>query len=96
MYLQVSSTENMSLSVIDALRHGVPAVVTDVGGLPEIVEHGKSGLVVPSAPSEVIAESVTEYSLVKMNDRVSLGLVKTAMQNSFLRGSGNKRCAHCT
>ncbi len=58
IYLQVSSTENMSLSVIDALRHGVPAVVTDVGGLPEIVEHGKSGLVVPSAPSEVIAESV--------------------------------------
>lgn len=47
VYLQTSSTENMSLSVIDALRWGLPAVVTDVGGLPEIITHGECGFVVP-------------------------------------------------
>ena len=45
-YLQMSTTENMSLSVIEALRFGVPAVVTRVGGLPEIVEAGRSGFIV--------------------------------------------------
>jgi glycosyltransferase involved in cell wall biosynthesis len=60
LYLQVSSTENMSLSVIDALRHGVPAVVTDVGGLPEIVEQGASGFVVPLGSAAVIADSVVQ------------------------------------
>lgn len=47
VYLQPSSTENMSLSVIDALRFGVPAVVTNIGGLPEIVDDGATGLIVP-------------------------------------------------
>ena len=60
LYLQVSATENMSLSVIDALRHGLPAVVTDVGGLPEIIEEAKSGYVVPLESIERIANSVVE------------------------------------
>lgn len=47
VYLQLSSTENMSLSTIDALRFGVPTVATAVGGLPEIVEHEVTGLLIP-------------------------------------------------
>ena len=58
LYLQLSTTENMSLSIIDALRHGVPAVVTDVGGLPEIVEHGRGGAIVPLGSPELIVASV--------------------------------------
>lgn len=60
LYLQVSATENMSLSVIDALRHGLPAVVTDVGGLPEIIEQDKSGYVVPLGSVDQITDSVIE------------------------------------
>ena len=53
VYLQYSSIENMSLAVIDALRHGIPSVVTQVGGLPEIVQDGVNGFVVdPSRPAE--------------------------------------------
>lgn len=47
VYLQTSSTENMSLSVLDAMRWGLPSVVTDVGGLPEIVTSGECGYIVP-------------------------------------------------
>jgi len=46
VYLQISSTENMSLSVIEALRYGIPAVCTNVGGLPEIEIDGLTGFVV--------------------------------------------------
>lgn len=59
VYLQLSSTENMSLSVIDALRFGVPAVATDVGGLPEIVDDGSTGLLIPVHDVDAAAGAVT-------------------------------------
>lgn len=58
VYLQVSSIENMSLAVLDAQRHGVPAVVTDVGGLPEIIEHGVNGYIVPVSDHEAAASAI--------------------------------------
>lgn len=42
--------EGLSLSAIEGLRAGRPVVVTNVGGLPEVVEHDVSGYVV--APNE--------------------------------------------
>jgi len=58
IYLQLSSIENMSLSVIDAQRHGIPAIVTEVGGLPEIIEHGLNGIVVPVGDHEATTLAV--------------------------------------
>ena len=31
--------ENQPLSVLEAFAHGVPVVVSDMGGLPEMVQH---------------------------------------------------------
>lgn len=39
---------------------GVPMIVTNVGGLPEIVDHGKTGYVVPPEP-HWIAKAIDEY-----------------------------------
>lgn len=60
VYLQTSSIEAISLSAIDALRHGLPAVVTDAGGLPEVVLDGVNGFVVPVGDREAAAAAVTE------------------------------------
>lgn len=57
-YLQTSSVENMSLSVIEALRYGLPTVVTNVGGLPEIVENAITGFVVPPDSPELAAAAI--------------------------------------
>ena len=60
IYLQTSSVENMSLSTIDSLRYGVPAVVTNAGGLPEIVAHGETGYVVPPSDPDAAAERIIQ------------------------------------
>lgn len=39
--------EGLPKAVIEAMAKGVPPVVTSVGGLPELVEEGVSGLLVP-------------------------------------------------
>lgn len=63
VYLQTSSTENMSLSVIEALRYGVPAVCTRIGGVPEIEVDGKTGFLVPVHDPGAAARAVV--SLLK-------------------------------
>ena len=53
-----SLAECFPLSVLEAMAHGVPPVVTDVGGNREIIEDGVSGYVVPAADHEALAEKI--------------------------------------
>src|SRR5262249_25310169 len=41
--------------VLDAAAAGVPIAVTAAGGLPEVVRHGETGLVVPVADDAALA-----------------------------------------
>jgi len=43
-----SRSEGLGTSVIDAMAIGVPPIAFAVGGLPEVIEDGKSGLLVPA------------------------------------------------
>lgn len=67
VYLQMSSIESLGLSAVDALRHGLPSVVTDAGGLPEVVIDGVNGFVVPvgdvAAASEAVDELLSDDAL---------------------------------
>lgn len=50
--------ESITKSVIQSMCLGTPAVITDIAGNRELLEHGKSGLVVPSKNPQAIAEAI--------------------------------------
>ncbi|HEX5419428.1 MAG TPA: glycosyltransferase family 4 protein [Gammaproteobacteria bacterium] len=52
--------EGLPRSIIEAMAYGIPAIVTDVGGSPELVVHGSSGLVVPPGDADALAAAVLE------------------------------------
>lgn len=50
--------EGMPLAILEGMAAGKPAVVTDVGGCREVVEHGVTGFVVPPREPEALAASI--------------------------------------
>ena len=67
IYFQPSRVESLGLGVLDAARHGVPAVVTCVGGLPEVVKSGNTGVVYSLDSKGGAADAIV--SLLKDPDR---------------------------
>ncbi len=47
VYLNSSSIDNMPNSIVEAYASGLPVVTTDAGGIPYIVDHERTGLLVP-------------------------------------------------
>ena len=56
--LNPSRVDNMPNSVLEALASGVPVVSTDVGGVPFVVQHGKTALLVPPEQPEPMAQAI--------------------------------------
>jgi glycosyltransferase involved in cell wall biosynthesis len=56
--LNPSLADNMPISILEALASGVPVVSTDVGGVPFLVEDGKTALLVPPRNPEQMAVAV--------------------------------------
>jgi len=50
--------EGFPKSVIEAMSQGVPAIVTNVGGMPELVGHGTAGIVVPPSDAPALADAI--------------------------------------
>lgn len=50
--------EGVPRSIVEAMSHGKPAVVTSVGGLPYIVQDKENGLVVPPNNPEALREAL--------------------------------------
>jgi glycosyltransferase involved in cell wall biosynthesis len=55
-----SDWEGSPLFAYECMASGTPLIATAVGGLPDIVEHGRTGVLVPRRDSAALAEAVTD------------------------------------
>ncbi len=58
MMIQPSLEDGLPLSVLEAMSAGVPVVASRIGGLPEIIEHGLTGMLVPPADPRALADAI--------------------------------------
>jgi glycosyltransferase involved in cell wall biosynthesis len=72
-----SDWEGNPLSVMEAMAAGKPVVCTAVGGVPELLEGGGCGLLVPPGDARAFAEAMS-YMLERPTVRASLGKTSAA------------------
>ncbi len=54
-----SRFEGFPIALVEAMATGLPCVATAVGGIPEIIEDGTNGLLVPSDDSEALGQAIS-------------------------------------
>ena len=55
LFLYITHSEGLGSAVLLAMAAGVPVIASDVGGLPEIVGHERTGLLTGNSPESIAA-----------------------------------------
>ncbi len=58
IFVLASNWEGLPMAALEAMASGIAVVATKVGGLPEIVDEGKTGFLVPPAQPNALAEKI--------------------------------------
>lgn len=58
LFVMPSRSEGLCRSLIEAMQQGLPSVVSDAGGMKELIRHGLDGLVVPKEDPTALANAI--------------------------------------
>ncbi|RYE73103.1 MAG: glycosyltransferase [Oxalobacteraceae bacterium] len=83
MFVLASAREGFGLVLVEAMFAGLPVIATAVGGIPNVVDNGETGILVPPASPEALATAI-----VRLHDdralRQNLAMAgKAAAQRQF-------------
>jgi glycosyltransferase involved in cell wall biosynthesis len=81
LYVQSSLWEGQPLAVIEAMASRLPIVVTDGDGLPETVDNGRTGLVVPRSDPPGLAGAILHF----LNDPAQARTCAAAAHDAAIR-----------
>lgn len=78
--MSVSTTlmEGLGTSLLDSFNVGVPVIASSIGGVPEIIKHGKTGLLIDPNKTEDVVEKI--LSLID-NPELSSQLINNAFKH---------------
>lgn len=62
MFVLSSMAEGMPLTLLEAMAAGLPVITTRVGDTVSMVEEGRTGMLVPPANSQALADAMVKYA----------------------------------
>jgi len=91
LFVLCSEREGMGCCVIEAMAMGVPTVVSNSGGLPELVQHGSTGFLVPAGDAGALCKQIIE---VLANHEARSRVVQKARLLTERRFDARKTAGH--
>ncbi len=96
LLISTSESESFGLTIAEAMACEVPVVATEVGGVPEVVEDGVSGLLAPVGDVQMLAEeairiltqpdlhrSLGQAGRKRIRDRFSMEAITTQYEQLY-------------
>jgi len=106
LFVMSSITEGLGTSILDAMAASKAVVATTAGGIPEAVEHGVTGLLVPPHNAGALADAILallkdvglrrrmgEAGLARVRDRFSVDRMVDETVAVYERVAGRPRAA---
>lgn len=78
LFVMSSVTEGLGSALLDAMAAGRPIVATTAGGIPEVIENGEDGILVPPRNPRALADAI-------------LGLMRDPERRQQLAAAGHAR-----
>ncbi len=60
LFIMPSRSEGWGLAALEAMAFGLPVIASNTGGLAEIVEHGKTGWLIPPGDPSALAAAIAD------------------------------------
>jgi glycosyltransferase involved in cell wall biosynthesis len=78
-----SFAEGLPVVLLEAMASGVPVVASRITGIPELVEHGTSGLLVPPGRPDRLADALRDLSSDPARRRALAGAARRRVSEDF-------------
>jgi N-acetyl-alpha-D-glucosaminyl L-malate synthase BshA len=76
-----SETESAPLTLLEGMSTGLPMIATKVGGVNEIINHGKNGLLIPPKHPEELAQAILRlYKDLKLRRKLGERARRTVIE----------------
>jgi glycosyltransferase involved in cell wall biosynthesis len=72
IFILVSFSEGTSMALLESMSLGIPSIVTDVGGNPEIVINGETGWIIPSDDQDAFDKAL-HGAILDVDKRSEMG-----------------------
>jgi len=90
IYVQPSRSEGLSLSLLEAGAAGLPLIASAVGGIPEIIRHGETGILFPPENVDALEKALSwlisqPTSRQKLGDKIALEIKRRFAKEKMLK-----------